>query len=175
MNTGKESLIAAVLDSCKSEGGDGVNFCHESRKCRCCQKYKWIMDRAAHYAEKLGSDVESVLKVWEGRRDYWFMNYYQDADQPLIEGEDIRVMNAESMKAVDLEKGFRCPCCNGISKDAYECDSGIVVKNIKDGKDGVCNWKSYGLFRTLGKGITIVMSDSLQMTHCFMPICWEAK
>ena len=41
------------------------------------------MDRAKHYSEQSGKSVEHILKVWEENRTYWYMNYYQECNQPL--------------------------------------------------------------------------------------------
>ena len=42
-----------------------------------CGKYKWVLERAKHYAEKTGKTVEEVMEIWENDRTYWYMNYYQ--------------------------------------------------------------------------------------------------
>ncbi len=60
--------------------------CKRVSKCfhRYCDKYKWVMDRAKHYSEKSGKSVEEIIKVWEENRTYWYMNYYQEVNQPLF-------------------------------------------------------------------------------------------
>lgn len=108
--------------------------------CEYCAKYKWAIDRAKQYEEKLGIPWREVLKSWEDGRSYWFMNYYQDANQPAIESDNVFVFeNVEEMRE-KCGKQFICPHCKGISSDPYECNSGKKV-----GKK-VCDWKSYGLF-----------------------------
>lgn len=139
-------------------------------------KLTWIIDRANHYAEKTGLDAADILDKWESGRTYWYMNYYQDAEQPEIKDENVRMF--ETIK--DLRKsigssGFRCPLCGGVSKSPYECDSGIIISKIKDGRDGPCNWKVYGLFRDMGKGVHVFVKSELHGETMFMPIAWEKQ
>lgn len=48
-----------------------------------CGKYAWVMDRAKIYAERTGKTAEEVLEIWEEDRGYWYMNYYQECNQPI--------------------------------------------------------------------------------------------
>lgn len=59
--------------------------CKRVSKCshKYCDKYKWVIDRAKHYAEKTGKTYEEIIEIWESNRTYWYMNYYQDCNQPL--------------------------------------------------------------------------------------------
>lgn len=36
-----------------------------------------------------------------------------------------------------------------------------------------CDWKAYGLFRTLGKGVTVLSKNPIAKIHIFMPVAWE--
>lgn len=131
-------------------------------------KFEWTVERAKHYGEALGIDPIDILNAWEAARDYWYMNYYQDANQPKIEADKVRVFDTvEQLKASIGAPRFRCPACGGISSDAYICDSGIH----RDGKP--CDWKSFGLFGTLGKGIFVYVKESLNGHSIFMPVAWE--
>lgn len=136
--------------------------CKANTKCThdYCGKFKWILDRAKHYADVLGTSQESVLKDWENARSYWYMNYYQDCNQPLI--KNVKVFDTiELLKESIAGKGFRCPKCNGISTDAYKC----TCEN--------CDWKSYGLFGTMGKGVDILVKSNMKTSHIFFPVAWE--
>lgn len=131
-------------------------------------KLDWIVSRAKHYAEKTGLKTAEIIDAWEARRDYWYMNYYHDGNQPLIDSDKCRVF--ETVK--DLQEsigntGFRCPACEGVSKSPYACDAGT----IKDDKK--CDWKVYGLFGHLGKGVSVFAKDKLKVESLFMPIAWE--
>ena len=103
-------------------------------------KLTWAVERARHYAEKTGLKAEDVLDAWEKGRDYWYMNFYQDGNQPEIKGDAVRVFETlDDMMASVGESGFRCPRCGGVSKNPYTCDSGVVVSDIKDGESRPCN------------------------------------
>lgn len=131
-------------------------------------KLAWAVDRAKHYAEKTGLTAEEVLDAWERDRRYWYMNYYQEANQPLIDGKSVRVFaTIPDFRASLGSRFFRCPACNGVTPHAYECKAGTV----RDGK--TCDWKVYGFFRDLGKGVTVVVKDRMIVERIFMPLAWE--
>ena len=44
--------------------------------------FKWVIGRAMYYAHKYDCSITSVLYEWESRRDYWWLNFYQDSRQP---------------------------------------------------------------------------------------------
>lgn len=174
---GYEKLVHAVMRDCADRGScncfneNGCNVPNariesEDGTVKCCShkycdKFKWVIERAKHYGEKLGMDWQDVLTEWENNRDYWYMNYYQDAHQPLIKGDHVFVFDTSEDFLASIEaKGFRCPSCGGVSSNPYECDGG-------------CNWKSYGFFRTLGKGVTIVVKQPFAVEEIFKPIAWE--
>lgn len=110
-NKGIESLKDAVLkdtrqyNNCFNENGCDHEFhrivpetnqnliemgcitkCISVSKCshKYCDKYKWVIERAKHYANKTGKSFEEIIEIWEKNRTYWYMNYYQDNKQPLI-------------------------------------------------------------------------------------------
>lgn len=131
-------------------------------------KLAWIVARAKHYAEKTGLTAEAILDAWEGQRDYWYMNYYQDANQPLIKDGKARVFETlADLQASIGTSGFRCPACAGVSRSPYECTSGKVTH----GK--TCDWKVYGLLGHLGKGVSVYVKEKLQGESIFMPVAWE--
>lgn len=174
MKKGIDSLREAVSRDCKEAGGSlneggcgkcGAKCCH-----RYCDKFKWVVDRAAQYAEKLGLDRDELLSSWEEDRNYWYMNYYQECNQPEITSERVRVFDTVEELLSSIEgKGFRCPACGGVSKSPYECKG-----NVKsDGK--ACDWKVYGLFGDLGKGIFVFCKDKLKGERMFMPLAWESE
>lgn len=133
-------------------------------------KLTWVIERAKHYAEKTGVPVEFILDAWERRRDYWYMNYYQESNQPLIEDRKIRVFDTGDAFVASVGKeGFRCPACGKVSRSPYQCDAGTVT----DGK--VCDWKVYGLFGHLGKGIAVFVKENAVIEKLFMPVAWEKE
>lgn len=137
----------------------------------------FAVDRAGHYEEKTGIPAGEILTAWEGRRNYWYMNYYQEAKQPRIEGDSVRVFNTvEDFHASVGEGGFRCPHCNGVSNDPYACDSGVMLPLLNSkGKAERCNWKVYGLFGALGKGVYVFIKSEVQGENIFKPVAWEAS
>jgi len=133
------------------------------------EKLQWAIDRSKQYSDKTGLKAEDILDAWEKNRTYWYMNYYQDANIPSITSGRVRVFDTVEQLQNSAGKEFRCPCCNGVSKDAYQCDSG---KEISPGK--ICDWKVYGLFRDLGKGVSVFVKEKVAVQTIFMPIAWEA-
>ena len=136
---------------------------------------KWIKERVHHYSIQLGIPEVEILTVWEEKRGYWYMNYYQDCHQPVL-GPNVRVFDTlqEFKKAVHHEQGFRCPNCHGVSHHSRICDSGLRLLNGK-----VCAWKSFGIFGTMDKGAQICIKDAgpelgkCYIDNLFMPIAWE--
>ena len=130
------------------------------------EKLNWVIDRVLHYAEKLNLSASELLDKWEEKRSYWYMNYYQDCNMPKIEEGKVFVFDTVDnfLKSIPSKK-FICPCCKGITKNPYECNSGIK----KDNKP--CDWKVYGLF-DLGH-VTVFVKDKLQFDKIFTPVDWE--
>ena len=149
---GIESLSEAVLKDCKggedcfnSNGCDKVRYkdlpqdninlvamgiktkCVAQTKCfhDYCGKYKWIIERAKHYAEKTGKTHLEILEAWEEKRSYWYMNYYQDSKQPLLEGENI-LMYEDWIKKLKERFG------NDAKKWAFVCPSCKNTQTIQD-------------------------------------------
>lgn len=177
MNAGYDSLKRAVERDCNEgcgcfnpEGCNVPNQQKDGKSCfhAYCDKFKWVIERAKHYGEVLQVDWREILNKWEESRTYWYMNYYQDANQPLLDGDRIRIFDTmeDLLKSVG-NKGFRCPACGGVSTNPYACNSNLMIDNKK------CDWKVYGLFGDLGKGVFVFCKDKLQGETIFMPIAWE--
>jgi len=47
-------------------------------------KFVWVIARATHYAHHLGKPIEEILNEWESKRNYWWVNYYQDSRLPKL-------------------------------------------------------------------------------------------
>jgi hypothetical protein len=124
----------------------------------------WTVARAQHYADKTGIPASEILDAWERSRNYWYMNFYQESNQPEIKDGNVRVFDTvDSMLASVGKAGFRCPKCAGVSNSPYEC-------SVKP-----CDWKVYGLFRALGKGIYVFVKEKVAGELLFMPIAWESS
>jgi hypothetical protein len=171
--TGYLKLMASVEHdiSDKHNGNENCRFhpegcicdTNQSTKCfhRFCDKFKWVTDRAQHYAEKLGLSADDVLDSWEANRSYWYMNYYQGSNQPEIKSDSVKVFERlDDLRASLGDAGFRCPSCGKVSKSPYECNH--------------CDWKVYGLLGHMGRGINVYVKEKLKGQDIFMPIAWEA-
>jgi len=154
---GYYSLLAAI------ERDEKRKSWHDPRA-----KLAWAVDRARHYAEKTGLKAEDILDAWEQHRNYWFQNYYQDANQPMIESDRVRVIDTIDELQMIMGDKFRCPMCKGVSRSPYACDSG---DEMEPGK--TCDWKVGGLFGDLGKGIHVFVKSKMRGETIFMPIAWE--
>lgn len=69
----KASYIYDMKGNCfRKKGGDYF------------RKFQWVINRAKHYAYHKNVSIETVLNGWEEKRSYWWLNYYQDCNQPKI-------------------------------------------------------------------------------------------
>lgn len=177
--SGYESLMEAVKKDCNAlnscgcfnpdgcdnpdgrigkYGEPGFKWCTH----KYCDKFKWVIDRAKHYGEKAGIPWEGILDAWEKERNYWYMNYYQECNQPKIENGKVRVFDTVRDFRESVGNGlFRCPRCGGVSTNPYECNA------------GGCDWKIYGLLR--GGGIHVFCKDAMRGEDIFMPLAWEEQ
>lgn len=138
-----DDLKQKARDSWKGEVGEN----------RAIELEKFLNETLENYSAFLGFDKLKIMKAIESRRNYSAINYYQRANFPLL--SDIKIYeNRDEFLKQCPSHAFICPHCNGISSDPNECNSGIKI----EGK--LCDWKSYGLFGTLGKGINILFKDS---------------
>ncbi|WP_029265740.1 hypothetical protein [Virgibacillus alimentarius] len=136
---------------------------------RAIELEKYLRGKLEEYSNALEISQEEILKSWEEDRTYSAINYYQEANQPPIKGDKVKVFETvEEMLQVVGERKFRCPSCNHISTNPYECNSG---EEMSEGK--ICDWKVYGLFGDLGKGTFIYVKDKLKGETIFTPISWE--
>lgn len=169
---GYDSLVESVKSNCNDyEGCFNPNGCDKEKACssRYCDKFKWIIDRVKEYGEHTNLDWMEILDAFEERRSYWYMNYYEEGDFPSVDSGKIRFFETvEDLVASTENKGFRCPACNGISTNPYECNSG---QEMSSGK--TCDWKVYGLFGGLGKDIVVFCKDKKITNTIFMPVAWE--
>lgn len=164
MKKGIESLKEDVLRDCKNgencfnENGCDHEFyryvpednpkliemgittaCLRVSKCfhKYCDKYKWAMDRANHYAEKTGKSVEEIIEIWESDRSWWYMNYYQDGNQPIggRVGTDERITKSKERTALLKEEietyEFLSTTLEAEHQQSVKKDLIIKVNNMK--------------------------------------------
>lgn len=190
---GLNSLIDTVLSDLKKEEGKQMVFrgCKDftpkcrnllyryvktgrlcNSDCEYCKHFKWVIDRAKYYEQVTGVSFQQVLQHWEEQRNYWWLNYYQDCNQPELTDAVHIFDTVEDAKKSFGDKGFRCPYCHGISENPYECTAGTIVKNL-NGKKQPCNWKAYGLFRMNLSPIFI--KEGCINQEIFTPVAWETE
>lgn len=122
-----------------------------------CDKYAWVIGRAKLYAERTDQTWEEVLDGWESNRTYWYMNYYQESNQP-VPGELCRAYEdiGECRKALSGRR-FECPHCKKMVGDPQECPE--------------CGWKSYGLFSS---PYHVYLKKEGVLIPIFRPGNWDA-
>lgn len=137
----------------------------------------FIVNKCIEYAKEFDFTPIQVFNALESKRGYWYVNYYQEANFPKV--KDLVIFNnrKEMIDKIKPELGFRCPNCHQVTKSPYQCNSGSITQDIKDGKQRTCNWKVFGLFRSMGTGIIITIKDEWpqdpQIEEIFMPISFE--
>lgn len=78
---GYKSLKAAYIHDVERAGRDKRPM---RRKEEFLRKFNWVIGRATHYAYYSGVRIEVILNEWEANRNYWWLNYYQDCNQPKL-------------------------------------------------------------------------------------------
>lgn len=159
-----------TLEAIKQKGRDSWPGEEGDRRAASIEK---VLARVLpEYAKALDLSQDDILAALERRRDYSAINYYQDARLPPIAGVPV-YETTEAFTATIPSRKFRCPACDGISTNPNACNSGAETK------DGVCDWKSYGLFGTLGKGYRVVVKATFlehPVVHeIFMPVEFEKR
>lgn len=156
-----DSLKALALKSWPGKTGEERAASVEQCVRRVCREY----------SEKLGYTEPEIMAAIEAKRTYCAVNYYQDAKFPSIEKVRVFKNQAELMALIPSKK-FRCPSCAGLSGNPYECDTKATRK---DGS--VCDWKAFGLFRTMGEGLQFTFSEGFlengRVDEIFMPVEFE--
>lgn len=61
-------------------------------------KFNWVINRAKHYSHHTGKTIEEVLNEWESKRNYWWLNYYQDGCQPKFRTRNIKPLGVNGMR-----------------------------------------------------------------------------
>ncbi len=199
MERGLESLKAEVMKDCAAgENCFSENGCRHERykylpqdnprliemgiKSKCvantkcftdyCGKYKWVLERAKHYSEKTGKSVDEILRIWETDRGYWYMNYYQESNQPLINSESIFLYDdwisqlKERFGNDPAKWAFKCVNCGNV-----QTAQDFIDNNVEEHKESVyfncigryvkgkgCDWTLGGLLK-MNK--VSVMKDAL--------------
>jgi hypothetical protein len=123
---------------------------------RVVEKVFFLAKRVQQYAKVMDKSEIETLELLAESKDCNYMNYFQNANIPDI--SDVYVFNTiEEFLFVFPSKKYICPCCGGISTNHQECNSG---KNIDKESTEACNWKVYGLFFDMNKGIRVIIKST---------------
>lgn len=129
---------------------------------------QFLEHKIEEYAKGLNLPKGKLLQAIEENRNYCAVNFYQECNFPKLSNVLIFSTRQDLWKKFSSGK-YICPRCDHITTDPYECNSGALMENKK-----VCDWKSYGLFGTLGKGINVIVLDDFllhpKIHHIFKPI-----
>ena len=153
---GYESLVAAYRYWAEREPG---------RESEWKEKLDWALARAQQYADAMHVDRDVILKAWEEDRGYWYVNYYQESNQPSLEGKDVVTMaewtaEGERLYGKDrLDWKFKCPACGHVQTGRMFLDAGMHTHlayqecasryGLGGSKD--CKWAIGGLLRVGGR------------------------
>ena len=156
-----EMLKQMARDSWRGTVGEG----------RAVELEAFLRKMLSGYSSVLGISQSDLLAAFESRRDYSAINYYQAANFPDLSGVVLLENLAEFKQRYPSHK-YRCPSCGGESTNPYECNTGLSVGKGK--KAITCDWKAYGLFGTVGKGMRVAFRDGFlehgKIEEIFMPI-----
>ncbi len=134
----------------------------------------WVLSRAEAYATLCGTTRDGVLKGWERHRTYWWLNYYQECNQPdpTRSGGTPVVLHADWLKEGMrlygpnmLDWRLKCPMCGHEQTLRQFKDGGIdaeraitcCASRFRLGGRRDCKWTTGGLL-PIG-GAYIVRSD----------------
>ncbi len=152
-----------AMDAIRSQA---LNSWHGEEGIRRAERVeKLINETLENYSEVLKLEKEAIFLAIENNRGYAAVNYYQRANFPKLEKDVAVFKTIVDLKAAIKKNEFRCPSCHGVSTNPYEC-------NV-----GKCDWKSYGLLRTLGQGFRCVVIEKFLehpvVEEIFMPLSME--
>lgn len=158
---GLESLMAAYEQSAAREPGRAEEY---------KRHVDWAIERAKQYAEKLDRDYTDILAKWEQNRDYWFVNYYQEANQPDLSKcgpypvltYDEFMNKGKEIYGVDMmDWKFKCPQCGHVhslgdfQKAGIDINKGLSCCASRFPELGYskpdCKWTTGGLFKIGGQ------------------------
>ena len=143
------------------------------------KKREWILNRADMYAQYCGVSREDVLTSWEQSRSYWYMNYYQDCNQPnLTKKSNVMSIAQWKEKGKELfgdnakEWQFECPNCHNVQTMQQFFDAGIepnyaycnCASRFGIGGLATCNWSAGGL---ISLPCTYVITEQYKIVKVF--------
>ncbi|HAU6298003.1 TPA: hypothetical protein JD836_14945 [Citrobacter freundii] len=164
-----ESVDSAFITLVAKIINEGVKGHFDRSQCDTLEAF--LLERVPHYAKHLNYTSLEILEAMEEMRHITAPNFYQENTFPRLDANAVYILrDLAHYKQIVGVKGFRCPACGEISlTNPYECHE------VKDGKQ--CNWKAYGLFGTMGKGLRVLLRDQFltdpSVAEIFMPVALE--
>lgn len=148
-------------------------------------KFEWALARAQQYADFCGTTRAKVLEAWERKRSYWYVNYYQECNQPdLTKTNGTPIVTLEQWTAEGtrlfgkerLDWRFQCPQCKHVQTPREFKDAGLDLNTCFSncasrynlGGSSQCKWTTGGLFRTGGKYV-ITPDFNIHLVFGFAP------
>jgi len=111
------------------------------------ESVKQVLDtRLENYSKNTGFSKGEILIAFEKMRTINTVNFYQESKFPLFENVVVFDNLEDFKKAYPSGKSY-CPKCSQESDSFYECSQ------------DKCDWKSYGFFGNLGKGIEVIIKS----------------
>jgi hypothetical protein len=145
--TAMEKILIACRQSWPGQEGEE----------RAARVKELLESRLENYSRILGIPRDELLAHWERDRNYSAVNYYQEANFPLL-SEDILIFETEAdfFDRFPSKKSV-CPSCRKETKGYFVCEH--------------CNWSAGGLFGTLNDGVQVLIKASVSRPHwIFTPI-----
>ena len=123
----------------------------EERVNKCIE---FINERIPQYAMLYSMTDGEALTLLASKRNVNYTNWFQNANIPDL-SEVIVFETVDDFKNKFPSGKYICCCCGGETTDYQVCNSGKAI----DKKGTVCDWKVYGLFGDMGKGIMVLVKD----------------
>lgn len=101
---GYKSLKAAYMRDVKKAGNERRPM-HSKEELY--KHFQWVINRCVHYAHALNKKPWEVLDKWELKRDYWWLNSYQESRQPKIRPMSI---SRKPMGIRGIKKHYKSGC-----------------------------------------------------------------
>jgi len=113
----------------------------------------FISDRIPEYAILLNTSLSEALDIVAKARRVNYANWFQDGNIPTL--KDVSIFETKAHFQSTFSSGNSiCPACSGISTNYRVCNSGVIIKKK------ICDWKAFGLFGTLNKGVKILIKEN---------------
>lgn len=96
--------------------------------------FQWVIARCLHYASKQNRQPWDVLNDWESKRTYWWLNYYQDGNQPKIRPESV---SRTDMRIRGMKKYYK----NGLFPDSNNRINLRISNYLKDKRAKKARWE----------------------------------